>query len=279
MTTLRYLVTFAYIPDEANWCTCTSYAALCEKVKIVWDVDRPAFVYYIPTNTGKVCAVKICFEVDFALWFRGGHPITGKLIVHDMDRSMHVVHSSGFCPLSRRPLIEPTMMTELKARYCLRHSAHEEVILIAEDETPSWGRAVQKSRAWGVHRPLFRYIDDVQGERVTVSIVTAEDFALWNQHRRPLWPELMVFEHAAPQLLEGGAFYREDDKEGQPLAETEHVLPKTQGLPPTLSNSSHAAKLGDRKAQLALEEEQPTEGELHAKKLEAQLQRRMLAAV
>ena len=34
-----------------------------------------------------------------------------------------------------------------------------------------------------------------------ISIVTSEDFLQWYKRRRPLWPELLVFEHGAQALL------------------------------------------------------------------------------
>jgi hypothetical protein len=204
----RFLLTFAYIPDEACWCVCSTFAAIARKALDAWDVEDCALVYYLTSNAGKATAVKMTTEEDFEAWYRNGSPLTPKLIVHDRSRSLKVTHSSGFCPMSHRPILDALVLKDIGASYYVRHSGVDEVFLVTENEPAVWGRAVQKAqRAWNVHRPLFRYVDDVHGERVVVSILDANDFSMWATHRRPLLPELTVFEHAAPQLLDGPVSY------------------------------------------------------------------------
>jgi hypothetical protein len=211
----RYLITFAYIPDEASWCVCTNFAAVARKVKDLWDVDDCALVFYLTSPAGKATAVKMTTEEDFELWYRGGSPVTQKLIVHDRQRALKVTHSSGFVQMSHRPMLDSLTLRDLGASFYVRHSGLDEVFLVSENEPTVWGRAVQKAqRAWNVHRPLFRYVDDNHGERVVVTIIDAKDFSMWSSHRRPLLPELTVFEHAAPQLLNDPLAYALSPPEG-----------------------------------------------------------------
>lgn len=130
-----------------------------------------------------------------------------KLLAHDHRVTKHVAHSSELYTYGIRPLVSPGLLSFWPARYCMRHTVTDEILLVCEErESPSWGYAIQKAqKEWGVLRPIFRYVDDLDssGERLVVSIVTAEDFQLWMRRRRPLWPELLVFEHAAPNLLQG----------------------------------------------------------------------------
>lgn len=256
----RYLITFAYIPDEATWCTSASFAAAVQKAKRLWEITDCAFVYYLTTHTGKATAVKITCADDFTLWYRGGDPVTHKLVAHDRTKALRVTHSSGLSQLSHRPVLDTTVLSDLGAAYLIKHSGQDEVVLFGLDEPGVWGRAVQKAQAtWSVHRPLFRYVDEVNGERVVVSIIDANDFSMWHKHRRPLLPELTVFEHAAPQLLDGPVAYAAFDPKKESAPETTQPTPVSEAQepakaepgvsrapyvhPPKLTNAASAAKL------------------------------------
>jgi hypothetical protein len=135
----RYLITFAYIPDEASWCVCTNFAAVARKVKDLWDVDDCALVFYLTSPAGKATAVKMTTEEDFELWYRGGSPVTQKLIVHDRQRALKVTHSSGFVQMSHRPMLDSLTLRDLGASFYVRHSGLDEVFLVSENEPTGVG--------------------------------------------------------------------------------------------------------------------------------------------
>ena len=253
----RYLLAYSYVPDEASWCTCATFKALATKAHQLWDIQRCAFVYYVTAQSGKAVAIKVCAEVDFQLWYRGGNPLTGRLIAHDLTTVARVTHSTGHAPMSHRPLIDTFTLQDLKGLYTLRHSITDETILIGADESPTWAVAVERAQlCWQVHRPLFRYVDSASGERIVISIVDADDFAMWARHRRPMLPELSVFEHAAPQLLDQSpdvayvAGAPEPTKPSGPSEATkateksfEQLHPQLANNPPQLRNPHHASRL------------------------------------
>eukprot|EP00672_Neobodo_designis_P027893 CAMPEP_0174829578 /NCGR_PEP_ID=MMETSP1114-20130205/2005_1 /TAXON_ID=312471 /ORGANISM="Neobodo designis, Strain CCAP 1951/1" /LENGTH=330 /DNA_ID=CAMNT_0016063331 /DNA_START=35 /DNA_END=1025 /DNA_ORIENTATION=- len=293
MPPARYLVTFAYLPGEASWCVCQSFAAVAKKAKDLWDVDDCALVFYITAHTGKATAIKMTTEEDFQLWYRGGDPVTGKLIVHDRQKAPKVTHSSGLVQMSHRLTLDTITLQDLGAHYYVRHSAVDEIFLVGTDELTVWGRAVQKAqRAWNVHRPLFRYVDDVHGERVVVSILDAEDFAMWNTHRRPLHPELTVYEHAAPQLLDGPVSFASgiaaetaasDDALAAEAAANAAATEKADVVrapyrnPPELHNNQSAQQLHERatgRPGAQQSAKPPTEGDKALAALEKRLERR-----
>jgi hypothetical protein len=285
MAPSRYLITFAYLPGEASWCVCQTFAAIAAKAKDLWDVTDCALVFYITSHTGKATAIKMTTEEDFQLWFRGGDPVTGKLIVHDRQKAPKVTHSTGLVQMSHRAMIDSITMQDLGAHYYVRHSAVDEVFLVGTDELTVWGRAVQKAqRAWNVHRPLFRYVDDLHGERIVVSILDAEDFAMWSTHRRPLHPELTVFEHAAPQLLDGPVHFADGidatsgvAKAKQQDAADADVVRAPYRNPPELHNPHSAQALHERATGRPGPEatgNAVTEGDRVLAALERQLERR-----
>ena len=295
MAPTRYLITFAYLPGEASWCVCQNFAAVAAKAKDLWDVTDCALVFYITAHTGKATAIKMTTEEDFQLWFRGGDPVTAKLIVHDRQKAPKVTHSSGLVQMSHRLMLDTITLQDLGAHYYVRHSAVDEVFLVGVDELTVWGRAVQKAqRAWNVHRPLFRYVDDVNGERVVVSILDAEDFSMWSTHRRPLHPELTVFEHAAPQLLDGPIGYAEgmsatagtgrrndgmDDSStaGSSSSPQTDVVRAPYRNPPEIHNSQSAEALHERatgRPGPARDAKVATEGDKALAALERRLERR-----
>ena len=247
----RYLVSYSYVPDEASWCTCATFKALATKAHHLWEMERAAFVYYVTAQSGKAVAFKIACEADFALWYRGGNPVTGRLVAHDLTAVARVTHSTGHAAMSHRPLVDTFTLQDVKGLYTLRHSISDEVILVGEAESPTWALAVERAQlTWQVHRPLFRYVDSASGERIVVTIIDSDDFAMWMKHRRPMLPELTVFEHAAPQLLDREIAYvagkPEPTKPAEPSAATVAAAESFEKLhpkPPQLSNPHHASKL------------------------------------
>lgn len=208
----RYLVTLAMVPDEGSWCSFPTYGALCTKIQALWCLAEIALVYYVHSALGRATSVRIVSEEDFAVWYRGPHrQHSPKLIAHDRDRASHVQHSSGLCSVPNRLCVDVSTLESAGAAFCLKHPALDEVIFVGRDESLTWGNAIIRAqRSWNVMRPIFRYLDDgVAGERVVVTILTSEDFAVWVKRRLPLCPQLVVFEHATE---------RRDEATGEEMA-------------------------------------------------------------
>ena len=208
----RYLVTLAQVPDEAFWCSITSFVELRAKIQYTWGIEAPLMTYHLSSVADGVVPKQIHLldDEDFATWLRRGdadaddvQPLAKRLIVADLHTIVSCMHTSDQAAVQRRPLLESALLCMTGARFALRHSASDGLLLAGATESVCWGNAVNKVRSsWGLHRPVFRYVDeDETGSRCVISIVDADDFSLWRQRRMPVVPELTVFEHAAPQLL------------------------------------------------------------------------------
>ena len=194
----RYLVLFAYVPDEAFWCTFQDYSAVCKKVAHLWGVKDPAFRCFLPVGAcpGKSAVVVLSSEIDFAMWYpkEAAKPLSDRVVVHDRTRNVSVQRASEPYIL-QRPLLDYDTLCGMGAAFSIRNITMNEMVLVSAEEVLCWGTAIEKvQRAWGIRSPLLRYIDDASGERVMVAIVDKEDFIMWQKHRLPAFPELSVFE-------------------------------------------------------------------------------------
>lgn len=126
-------------------------------------------------------------------------------------------------------LLAPGALLRLGVRVVLRHSNAPEVILVAPSHHPgsahaaagvadasgcavaagaagegvaAWGELVRRARcAWGVHRPVFRYLDLTQGY-TQISVTNVVDLRVWAEGVGLVNPELLVLERdCEPRLI------------------------------------------------------------------------------
>lgn len=257
----RYVVHFTYVPEEALWVTCASHKELLEKVALVWGTDlQPIVKYFLPSHVEQgSCEVLIDDEHDFAIWKFGTgtseapQPLTQSLYVFDRRRLPCVRRKEEYGGMFLFPTIGFDMLAKSNCTFALRHSASKDLMLFGRDDVSGggcneWGRLVVKARAaWGVTRPVFRYLDstatdtevdcDTGKRHKVISIYTPEDFRLWSSYRKAQQPELYVFEGASmEQLLDSRG------SESKPLGSV--YIHHEVVLPPSSSTDALTSALG-----------------------------------
>jgi hypothetical protein len=206
---LRYLVTLATLPDEASWCTCEDLASLRQKLKELWLLHDPVCKYYVGSGSTSIITVSnMVTEDEFQLWLHRDeegvpHPLSNRLIAYDRVNEVQLQHSSEAVSIPKRPLISLETIGLVKGSISLRHSTLNEVIILNNaPDSLSWGLSVRRvQEAWNAVRPLFRYVDESTGERVTVNILDAGDFTQWLMHGRAISCELVCYEHGAEAIV------------------------------------------------------------------------------
>ena len=210
MARLRYLVTLAQLPDEASWCSCETLEELRSKLRELWLLEDPVCKFYLGSgSTSSIVTANMVTEDEFKMWLRKdddgvARPMSSRLLAYDRVNEVAVHHSSDGDVMPRRSLIDWEALRTMKGSYTLRHSALNELIVVPEavSNAMCWGIAVKRvQEAWGVVRPVFRYVDENKGDRVNVTILNADDFSQWVLHGHPISAELVVYEHAAPTVL------------------------------------------------------------------------------
>lgn len=144
------------------------------------------------------------------------HTVTNKDGVFRFRSSAAVKHSED--DVVRVPvhsLLAPITLVRLNVTCVLRHSNASELILWSASSPLSggagwWGQLVHKaSSAWGIHNPLFRYLDLTMGMQ-QLNITDVLNFRIWSEGVGLDRPELLVLEQAPSSDLCYDAFLKQE---------------------------------------------------------------------
>lgn len=144
------------------------------------------------------------------------HTVTNKDGVFRFRSSPAVKHSED--DVVRVPvhsLLAPITLVQLNITCVLRHSNASELILWSASSPLSggagwWGQLVHKaSSAWGIHSPLFRYLDLTMGMQ-QMNITDVLNFRMWSDGVGLDRPELLVLEQAPSSDLCYDAFLKQE---------------------------------------------------------------------